>query len=243
MTAMRKIRRWISVAAIGAAVTTIWLQHEQNRQLIQELDLVRQENTRLGSTSSTSASEIQTASETSKSDEMESELLRLRGVAARAAQNEAEIHQLRRELAQLRGQKGAGDSLAAQSSDTLSTYLGSPVASPADIDPRYTKEGLSAAVQLAAQNAGISLRKVSIDDSEYPFLIGVVTDPGDWAKLTAQIKTLDGYDFHGSVGNETAHTLCPVPVRAYPAEAAQTITRRMNTRLELFYNTFTAQQN
>ena len=39
-------------------------------------------------------------------------------------------------------------------------------------------------MQAAAQNAGISLAKLEIDDSEFPFLVGVVfTATGEWQKL------------------------------------------------------------
>ena len=60
----------------------------------------------------------------------------------------------------------------------LFNYLGNPVAPPANLDAAYTKEGLTHAMQVAAQNAGISLVKIEIDDSEFPFLVGVVLRSG-----------------------------------------------------------------
>jgi hypothetical protein len=241
---MRKAGKLVAIAAVVAAGVTIWFQHEQNRQLIQELDITRQEKANLESLSS-SASPTQTQSEieSNKTEELQSELLRLRAAATRAARAEAEIAELKRELARARSRGNANADFVPQNPDTLTTYLGTHVDAPANLDPLYTKEGLASAIQLAAQKAGISLRKVTIDDSEYPFLTGVVTEPGDWPKLTEQLKLIDGYEFHGSVGNDTSHTLCTVPSRAYPAESAQNITRRMNSRLELFYNSFTAGQN
>jgi len=63
-------------------------------------------------------------------------------------------------------------------------YLGNPVAPPANTDVAYTKEGLASAMQDAAQAANITLTKVEIDDSEFPFLVGVVcAGKGDMAKL------------------------------------------------------------
>ena len=238
---MNKVGSWVSVAALAAALMAIWFFRDQNRKLIQELEMTRQENTRL-ETSPPSMSPPESGGESNRT-EIESELLRLRGATARAARAEAEVTELKRQLARARplGTKAA-DALS-ENPDTLSAYLGSHVEAPANLDPLYTKEGLASAIQIAAQNAGISLRKVSVDDTEFPFLTGVVTEPGDWSKLTEELKIMEGYEFHGSVGDDTRHTLCTVPVRAYPAESVQNITRRMGARLELFYNRFSAGQN
>ena len=80
----------------------------------------------------------------------------------------------------------------------LFNYLGNPVAPPADLDPDYTKEGLARAMQTAAQNAGISLMKVEIDDSEFPFLIGVVfAGERDKQKLKDEIAKVPAYESSG----------------------------------------------
>jgi hypothetical protein len=74
----------------------------------------------------------------------------------------------------------------------LLAYLGAPVPPPADMDAKYTKEGLSKAVQLAARKAGIKLKKVMIDDSEFPFLVGIVCEGPDFPKRKAQFNKMDG---------------------------------------------------
>ena len=125
----------------------------------------------------------------------------------------------------------------------LLEYLGNPVDPPANLDARYTKDGLVNAVQLAARNAGITVKRVVIDDSEYPFLVGVVCGGADAAKLKAQIKKMEGYAYGGSVGNDTnsdgsdtCNAFSLIPYKAYPAEAMQSIEHRLLLREQIFHN-------
>src|SRR5664279_4100042 len=76
----------------------------------------------------------------------------------------------------------ASESAPTGPNKVLYEYLGDPVAPPADMDAAYTKEGLIKAVQTAAGNAGITLKRIEIDDSEYPFLVGVICKEGDYSK-------------------------------------------------------------
>lgn len=244
---MKRTLILVLLAGVAGAGIAVWITREEKQQLVQELENARQEKTKMESQPAGAAPEPEPpnsiGSEPAKVGVPETELLRLRGEAARTARAEAEIAELRRELARAQNQGGPKAGSDSPVQDTLTTYLGSRVDPPGNLDPRYTKDGMVSAIQLAAQKAQISLRKLSVDDSEFPFLLGVTTDPGDWSKLTEQLKQLEGYEFHGSVGNETSHTLCPVPSRAYPSETAQNIRRRMNSRLEQFYSSFTAAQN
>lgn len=48
-------------------------------------------------------------------------------------------------------------------------YLSEPVQAPADLEAAYSKQGLTGAVQMAAKNAGVTLKKLEIEDSEFPF--------------------------------------------------------------------------
>jgi hypothetical protein len=240
---MKKVGSVLTFAALAAALFTVWFFRDQNRKLIQDLEVTRQEKARLESLPPPTSPQSQGDSQSNRIVEIESELLRLRGATTRAARAEAEVAELKRELARVRVPLTGAPGSSSDNPDTLTAYLGSHVDPPPGLDPLYSKDGLASAIQIAAQKAGISLRKISIDDSEFPFLTGVVTEPGDWPKLTEQLKKMEGYDFHGSVGDDTKHTLCTVPLRAYPAESAQNITRRMGSRLELFYNSFSAGQN
>jgi hypothetical protein len=130
----------------------------------------------------------------------------------------------------------------------LLEYLGNPVDTPANLDARYTKDGLVNAVQLAAQNAGITVKRVLIDDSEYPFLVGVVCGGADAIKLKAQIKKMDGYGYSGAVGNDansdgsdTCNVFSMIPYQAHPVGALQSIDHRLMLRQQVFYNKLVTQ--
>ena len=81
----------------------------------------------------------------------------------------------------------------------LIEYLGNAVAAPANLDPAYSKEGLVSAVSLAAQQAGLSLKRLEIDDSEFPFLVGIICAAGDWPKVREQLKQMPTYEEQGGV--------------------------------------------
>jgi hypothetical protein len=131
----------------------------------------------------------------------------------------------------------------------LLEYLGNPVEPPANMDARYTKEGLLVAVQLAARDAGIKIKKMMIDDSEYPFLLGVVCAGSDAVKLKAQFKKMDGYGYSGSVGNDvnrdgsdTCNVFSIVPYSAHPRDARRQIDHRLMLRQQVFYDRINGQE-
>jgi hypothetical protein len=113
----------------------------------------------------------------------------------------------------------------------LFNFLGNPVAPPSNMDSAYTKDGLDQAMKTAAQNAGIALVKLEIDDSEFPFLIGVAfANPGDKPKLLEQIRKVPSYSTSGGVGGETTYAMNIVPYHAFPPDMGQRIYRRMTLR-------------
>jgi hypothetical protein len=125
----------------------------------------------------------------------------------------------------------------------LLEYLGNPVEPPVDMDSRYTVPGLTGAIQLAARNAGVTVKNVAIDDSEFPFLVGVVCGGSDFQKLKSQIKKLAGYQYNGSIGNDsnsdgrdTCNAFSMVPDRVYPPGTAGQIYRRLWLRQQVFYD-------
>jgi len=116
----------------------------------------------------------------------------------------------------------------------LFDYLGNPVAPPENLDVSYTKDGLSQAMETAAKNIGISLVKLQIDDSEFPFLVGVVcANKSDMEKLKDQVRTMTGYKCSGGVGGDDSYAMNVVPSSVFPADARQQIYRRMMLREEL----------
>jgi hypothetical protein len=118
----------------------------------------------------------------------------------------------------------------------LLEYLGNPVEAPANLDTAYTKAGLSNAVQTAARNAGITLKSVEIEDSEYPFLVGVICAKGDYHKLTDQLRKMDRYSYSGSVSGDTCGAMNIVPYTDFPPEAGQRIHHRMMLRMAVFHD-------
>jgi hypothetical protein len=118
----------------------------------------------------------------------------------------------------------------------LFEYLGNPVEPPANLDPAYTQVGLSNAVRAAGQSAGVSLKKIEIDDSEFPFLVGLVCEEEDFPKLKAQLKKMDGYEFSGSVGSHEKYTINIVPYRVFPPESSQRISHRLTLRQQAFFD-------
>src|ERR1700743_3801250 len=86
--------------------------------------------------------------------------------------------------------------------EALINYLGNPVMPPTNMDQRYTTGALTNAVRHAAHDAGITLKSVAVDDSEFPFLLGVVCHGSDCIKLKSALKAMPGYEYGGGMGND-----------------------------------------
>jgi len=158
-----------------------------------------------------------------------SELLRLRGEVGVLRQENQELDRLWNAVSRSKSTQAA----SGQGADQLAQYLGSAIQPPANLDPAYTKGGLMDALQLAARNAGIDIKKLRVDDSEFPCLLGVVTAPGDWAKLKDQLKKLNGYQYYGAVGSDTFNAFNMTPWGVVPPSLAQDVLRRTNLRMQL----------
>lgn len=124
----------------------------------------------------------------------------------------------------------------------LYQYLGNPVEPPPHLDARYSKEGLVNAIQQAARDANIAVKKIEIEDSEFPYLVGVICGGADFPKLKSQLKKLDGYNYGGGVGNDvnkdgsdSCNTFCIVPYHAFPRDASERIYHRLMLREEAFH--------
>lgn len=115
-------------------------------------------------------------------------------------------------------------------------FLGSPVSPPTNMDFAYTKQGLINAVQSAAQSANITLANLFIDDSEFPFLVGVVfQNKNDAEKLKAELQKLAGYNYSGSVSGDTVAAMDIIPNSAYPTNTQTTIANRKMLRQSMLY--------
>jgi hypothetical protein len=117
----------------------------------------------------------------------------------------------------------------------LLEYLGDPVAPPADMNAAYTKDGLIKAIQTAARKAGISVKRVEIDDSEFPFLVGVICKEGDYSKLTDQLRKMAAYEYNGGISSHTCAAFNLVPYRAFPSAVGERISHRTGVREQVLY--------
>ena len=78
-------------------------------------------------------------------------------------------------------------------------------------------------MSLAAQQAGLSLKRLEIDDSEFPFLVGIICAAGDWPKVREQLKQMPTYEEQGGVSSKTCCAFNITPWRAFPAEASSAL--------------------
>lgn len=116
-------------------------------------------------------------------------------------------------------------------------YLGAPVVTPSNVDAAYTKDGLTRAIKTAARTADVPLARVEIDDSEFPFLVGLVCVHGeDLEKLKDEIRTMPIYNFSGGVSSHTSYVMNLVPPGAFPVEGRDRIYRRMAVRERMLYD-------
>jgi hypothetical protein len=162
-----------------------------------------------------------------KSHSNENELLKLRG----------EVGALRAQLASAKLPTALPLSHATNdgSNQAVLDYLGNPTPPPPNLDAAYSKEGLISALQNAAQVANISLKKIEIDDSEFPFLAGVeVENRSDLEKLKHQIATMGEYNYTGGVGGNTRFVMNITPLEQYPAGRKHDIENRLKLRESMF---------
>jgi len=166
---------------------------------------------------------------------------RLRGEVARLRAEANQTQQLRQEIDRLRSAQRASTPDVAASSTALLAYLGEAVAPPATIEPAYTKEGLRNALEQAAQLAGVPLKKLEIETSEFPFLAGVVCETqADFEKLKSQLKGMPNYEYAGGTGSEGSCAFNMTPHRSFPSDAGQRIARRTILRTQMFFDQLAA---
>ena len=237
----------VVLAALTALSAAILFQVQTNARLRQELADARAENARLrddlaargpdaqgGDTTGQPAEAVQ-----NQMQQLESEVMRLRGAASRALRAETELAQLKAQSRPIPQVAGAPTSAPnpASGSEPLVTYLGDPVAPPPNLDPAYGKDGLLNAIQQAAAAAGITLKKLETETSEFPFLAGVIcADDAELEKLKDQLKKMGPYEYTGGVSGHGVYSFSLIPYRAYPPGTAQVIGRRATLRRQMFFD-------
>jgi hypothetical protein len=248
-------KRIVIIAIIAAFSVAILFQLQTTAPLRRELAAVNEENARLRQNLTAQEQDSLTSSlrvgsnadekpgepQQKSLQELESEVMRLRGVASRAMRAEAEVAQLKSALESHQVSTTAAVPDANSGSNAFLAYLGEAVPPPSNIDPAYSKEGLLNALQKAAQLAGISLRKVEIETSEFPFLAGVVCDSdADFEKVKAQFKNMPAYEYGGASSSRGRYAFNITPYRSYPSEAGQRIGRRTMLRMQMFFDQLAA---
>ena len=141
------------------------------------------------------------------------------------------------------GSPAGGPVSLAGPNQALYEYLGNPVAPPSDMNVAYSKDGLIKAVQTAARNAGVSVTRVEIDDSEFPFLVGVTCQEGDWENLKEQFRKMPDYSHTGGVGGHTHYAFNLVPYSTWPSDVSQRISHRTGLRMQVLYDKLTRLQS
>jgi len=117
----------------------------------------------------------------------------------------------------------------------LYRYLGDPVAPPPSLDPAYSPAGLEEAMLLAAKKAGMGLKVLFVDQSEFPFLVVVSYTGGDWENLKKQLDAMDKYSYGGSVADSRVGVFNITPQRAIPGEVRLAARRRTRLRASMLY--------
>jgi hypothetical protein len=127
----------------------------------------------------------------------------------------------------------------ARSANTaIMAYLGEPVPPPAELDPKYTSDGLIAAYKAVCAKLGLEPYKLAVDDTEFPFLIyGVINGRHDLQALPSALRGLPGYAYSGSVvgrkNGMTHFSLNMMPSDQYPHAQREAIQRRLMIRLQM----------
>jgi hypothetical protein len=230
----------VVVAALAAAVTIV-VQYQRANRLRAENESWQAQVQQMQAASVETSNRLHTLTLERENDPRQTELLRLRSEVSKLRGLESEVARQRNELTRL-AKSGPVPPAGAvpdanSSSSALLTYLGEAVPPPLNIDPAYTKEGLLNALQQAAQLAAVSLTKLEIETSEFPFLVGVVCEnEADFEKLKSQLKNMGGYEYAGGTGSRGISAFNITPYRGYPPETGQRIGRRTMLRTQMFFD-------
>ncbi len=254
--AMTTLQKTVIATVLTAAIGTGVYEGAQNSKLRGDVQALQQQQTptiqRLQRERDDAVSQLaalQAETESLKSNQ--SELLQLRGEVARLRGEASRAMRAEAELARLRPEGSPAAAGPDSTSSALIAYLGEPVPPPANLDPAFNKEGLLNAIQQASQLAGVPIKKVEIDTSEFPFLVGLVLDDtadfdhssttrervkGHIDRFAAQFKNMPPYEYRGSSGGGRgvyAYNITPFD-RIVSPEARDRIDRRTMVRLQMF---------
>jgi hypothetical protein len=141
-------------------------------------------------------------------------------------------------------QNSAGDQSRAPSvpvagNFAIMAYLGEPVPAPAGLDPRYSPAGLRSAFADLGQRLRLTVDRLEVDDSEFPFAIyGLIAGRCDYHALADGVNAMDGYAYGGSVTGDTREgatyfAISITPDRLFPQGRVMDCSRRLMVRLQM----------
>lgn len=118
-------------------------------------------------------------------------------------------------------------------------YLGEPVQAPKDLDARYAPGAVETAFRGMCSVAGIRVRRLAVDSSEFPHLVyGVLEGTHEYTVLRTLAASVPGYAYAGSVtrrlsDGSTCLSINLTPYERQPLEYRSAIQRRTLVRLEM----------
>jgi hypothetical protein len=121
---------------------------------------------------------------------------------------------------------------------SIMAYLGEPVPPPTELNPKYTADGLVAACKAVCAKVGLELHSLTVDDTEFPFLVyGVIRGTHDFQAMSGALRAQPGYTYGGSVvgrkNGMTYFSLNMMPPDQYPRAQREAIQRRLMIRLQM----------
>jgi hypothetical protein len=134
--------------------------------------------------------------------------------------------------------KSTDEHAGAKANRALLAYLGNPVPAPSDMDPRYNKANLLKAFTALCKRADLVITKLSVDDSEFPFLLYGTLDGRHKLPESPVFEEQKGYTYGGSVRGSTGEggtyfAVNMVPHDQYPADQEKACNRRLMLRLQM----------
>ena len=135
-----------------------------------------------------------------------------------------------------------GDDLggaSARSNRLIMDYLGDPVRPPAHLSETYSPANLLAVFTAVSKKRGVEIKKLKVDDSEFPFLIsGILAGKPDLGALETDVRQTNGYAYGGAVvgsmgDSSTYFSMNIIPYNQYPAGQAAACSRRLMVRLQM----------
>ena len=247
LTMTTKLKATAAAAIVlAAAGTPVALQHAENKSLRAENTQLREQSSQIAALETDNRRLSNRVAQMSNNDvtgEQQGGLNRLRGEVARLRASANEADQLRAEINRLRAGRVATPRQIDPTTAELVAYLGQAVLPPLDINPAHTQGGLLNAVQQAAQLAAVPIKKVDVDTTEFPFLVGVVCNSEeDFRKLTSQFKSMPDYDYGGGTSSHGAGAFNLIPYPSYPPDDGDRIRRRTMVRTQKFFDGLTGRQ-